>query len=265
MKKVTIGLTLGVLILLTACVGEQGNIAVPVKEKKKENSVREEATLDLSEMPIQTYEEYTQLKKFVLERYIKSQNARSSGIAYLNDGTKIKYYFGEKYIAETISHFKYPFQKLSKGYFRDTRAIEGYTYSLSNLNIKKDVTYNKVEKVIKVIDYDSKLKELGLDYKKILEWADDKGIIDLKTSQMLKGNRFFLQKASFEKNWKTNWSKEEKKHFQETNNLSDKVTKNLFSHSHYWNFSVDYPRYQDEYIFSADGSFIQYLGKTYKQ
>lgn len=265
MKKVTTGLTLGVLILLTACVGERANKLLPLEEKKKENSVREVATLDLSEMPIQTYEEYTQLKKFVLEKYIKSQNARSSGIAYLKDGTKIKYYFGAKYIAETISHLKYPFQRLSKGYFQGTRAIEGYTYSFANLNIKKDVTYNKVGKVIKVIDYDSKLRELDLDYKKILEWADAEGIIDLKTSQMLKGNRFFLQKASFEKNWKINWSKEEKKHFQEKNNLSHKVTENFFSHSHYWNFSVDYPRYQDEYIFSADGSFVKYLGKIYKQ
>jgi len=254
-------IALGIVVLLTACVSEKAGVSLI----EKENSVREVATIDISKMPIQTYEEYIQLKKFVLEKYIKeANNTRTSGIAYLKDGTKIKYAFDKSDISESIYHLKKPFVEIQKIYYTNSKSIKYYMETISNLDIGKTIIYNNFGEVSKMYDEDAELRALGLDYKKILEWADENGIINLKESKMLKGNRFSLQKASFEKNWKTNWSREEKRQFQERNNLSDKVRENFFSHSHYWAFSVDYPRYKDEYIFSADGSFVSYLGKVYK-
>lgn len=227
--------------------------------------MREEATIDISNLSIQTYEEYIKLKKFVLEKYIKeANNTRTSGVAYLMDGTKIKYAFDKNNVSERILHLKTPFVEVLKIYYPQNKNIKNYREFISRLMVGKTILYNQFGEVSKMYNEDAELKALGLDYKKVLEWADENGIIDLKESRMLKGSRFELQKASFEKQWKTNWSKEEKRAFQKRNNLSDKVTENFFSHSHYWTFSVDYPRYKDEYIFSADGSFVEYLGKIYK-
>lgn len=263
MRKIIIGLILGMVVLFTACVSEGVN--VPLNVGKKENKVREVATIDISQMPIQTYEEYIKLKKFVLEKYIKEANStRTSGVAYLSDGTKIEYSFDKSEVAESIFHLNKPFVEIQKIYYTNSKSIKYYMEFLSNLDIGKTMIYNQFREITKVYDEDAELRALGLDYKKILEWADEHEIIDFKEARMLKGNRFELQKLSFEKHWKSDWSKEEEKYFQKKHDLSDRVTENFFSHSHYWAFSVDFPRYQDEYIFSADGSFVQYLGKVHK-
>jgi hypothetical protein len=266
MKKVTIGLILGIALLLTACVSESATVLLNHVEKKKESKVREKATIDISKMPIQTYEEYIKLKKFVLGKYIKELNSTlSSGVAYLKDGTKIKYYFDKREVSESIYHIKKPFVEVMKMYYVHSKNIKIYREFLFSILIGDKFLYDERGSILKKYDKDAELKSLGLDYKKILEWANEQGIIDLKTSMILKGSRIELHKSSFKKNWKTDWSEEEKRVFQEKTHLSDKVIKNFFSHSHYWDLTVDFPRYMDYYMFSADGSFVDYTGRIYKQ
>ena len=125
---------LSTLALFTACV-DQNSINI-----KKEKEMREEATLDISKMPLQTYEEYVQLKKFALVPYIEKQNAKKRGITYLNDGTKIEYSHGKSEVSESVYHSKKPFVEVQKIYYLDNKVIQDYMEFIANLEIGKYLT-----------------------------------------------------------------------------------------------------------------------------
>ena len=250
MKKMIL---LSTLALFTACV-DQNNINVT-----KEKEMREEATLDISKMPLQTYEEYIKVKKFVLEKYIQeANNTRSSGVAYLNDGTKIKYYFDSKDVAETITHKKRPFIRIIRMYYPDSKNIKIDRIFIANLLTKKTIIYNKFGEISKVYDNESEYISKGLNYKKLLEGAEKQGFIDLKEGKMLKGDSFKI--AIRERTEKDPiWSREEKEEFAEETGLSYNIIDDFKKDKYYWRFDIEYSDRTEMYNFTRNGIFVNHL------
>ena len=217
----------------------------------------EEKSLNIKEMPLQTYEEYVKSDRFMLEKYIKREKRMDgSGTAYLEDGTKIEYDYDSKYCAENITSKKYPFVIFSKGYFLDTKKIKEVMKSISDIFIGKEITYNQLGQVVKVIDHDKEMRALGLNYKKVLEWADEAGIIDLKEAKILKGDNFYLRASTMEHDFATEFTPEVRKEFIKNSELTKKQGEALFKYKNYWSFSVSYPWYTQYYMLAADGTYI---------
>jgi len=257
MKNIKKMLMLSVLIVLSACINQ-------AKVKIKEEIKMEEKSLDIREMPLQTYEEYVKSNMFMLEKYIKREKRMDgSGVAYLEDGTKIKYSFDDKYISENITNKKYPFIETSKGYYVNTKDIKGIVQTLSDLSIGKEIYYNQSGQIIKIIDHDKEMKALGLNYQKVLEWADKAEIIDLKEAKILKGYAFYINYTAFKEFWNNDWGINDEE-FGKVNNLTKREQEKFFNYKYYWIFSVDYERYQKNYLFSADGMFVKDMGKARK-
>ena len=257
LQKMKIILMLNSLVVFTACVNQ---IEVKVKEELK----MEENSLNIKEMPLQTYEEYVKSDRFMLEKYIKREKRMDgSGVAYLEDGTKIEYDYDSKYCAENITSKKYPFVIFSKGYFLDTKKIKEVMKSISDIFIGKEITYNQLGQVVKVIDHDKEMRALGLNYQKVLEWADEAEIIDLKEAKILKGYDFYLNYTPFKEFWNNDWGINDEE-FGKVNNLTKKEQEKFFNYKYYWILSVDHERHQENYLFSADGMFVKDMGKARK-
>lgn len=258
MKNIKKMLMLSSLVVFTACVNQT---EVKVKEEIK----MKEKTLDIKEMSLQSYEEYIKSDRFMLEPYIKrAKTMDTSGIAYLEDGTKIEYSFDDKYISENITNKKYPFIEISKSYYVDTKHINGSIKTISDLSIGKEVNYNQWGQVVKIIDHDKEMRALGLNYKKVLEWADEAGIIDLKEAKILKGVGFYLMVSSMEQNFVTEFTPEVQKEFIKNDQLTKKQGEALFKFKNYWSFSVDYPWHTQYYMLAADGTYIGEVAKIDK-
>ena len=249
MKKMIL---LSTLALFTACV-DQNNINVT-----KEKEMREEATLDISKMPLQTYEEYIELKRFVLAKYIENQNAKKRGIAYLNDGTRIEYSDGKSEVSESIFHLKRPFGEVQKIYHVDSKSIKYFMEFIANLDIGKTIIYNKFGEISKIFDADSDLRKKGLNYKKLLEGAEKQGFIDLKEGKMLKGDSFKI--AIRERTEKDPiWSREEKEEFAEETGLSYNIIDDFKKDKYYWRFDIEYSDRTEMYNFTRNGIFVNHL------
>ena len=253
--------------MFTACV-DQNSLSRTTEERVMEH----ENIIDISQMPLQTYEEYIKAKKFMLEKYIMQDKYKhyfnsddsTFGVSYLKDNTKINFYHDNKYITETISNKKYPFVEVSKGYFLDTKSIQEYHVTLSNLSINKTIYYNNLGKIIESYDNDAEYRRKGINYKKILEWADKEKIIDLKEAKMLQGNSFILSLEKFEEFWNKKWGSNNEE-FGKKNNLTKEEQSKFFKHKNYWIFDIDYLEgYQKHYLFGADGKFIMNLGRSEK-
>ena len=107
------------------------------------------------------------------------------------------------------------------------------------------------------------MRALGLNYKKVLEWADEAGIIDLKEAKILKGYDFYLNYTSFKEFWNNDWGINDEE-FGKVNNLTKKEQEKFFNYKYYWILSVDHERHQENYLFSADGMFVKDMGKARK-
>lgn len=237
------------LVVFTACV-DQNNINV-----QKEKEMREKATIDISKMPLQTYEAYIKLKRFVLEKYIPVESKSATGIGYLADGTKIKYYFDSKNVAETITHKKRPFREVQKTYHVDSKSIKYFIETIASLDIGKTIIYNYFGEVQKVFDEDSELRKKGLDYKKLLEGAEKQGFIDLKEGKMLKGDSF---KIYIEEDSKA-MTREAKEKFAKKVSLSYTIIDNFIEDKYSWRFDIEYKDRTEMYSFTRDGVFVTHL------
>ena len=221
--------------------------------------MREEATLDISKMPLQTYEEYIKVKKFVLEKYIQeANNTRSSGVAYLNDGTKIKYYFDSKDVAETITHKKRPFIRIIRMYYPDSKNIKIDRIFIANLLTKKTIIYNKFGEISKVYDNESEYISKGLNYKKLLEGAEKQGFIDLKEGKILKGDSF---KIYIEEDT-TPMTREEKEEFAKEVGLSYTVIDDFIKDKYYWRFDINNDEGTEMHTFTRDGVYIGHFASS---
>jgi len=240
---------LSTFALFTACV-DQNSINI-----KK----REEATLDIRKMPLQTYEEYIKVKRFALEKYIPVASKSATGIGYLNDGTKIKYYFDSKDVAETITHKKRPFIRVMRMYYPDSKTIKIDRTFISNLLIKKSIVYNHFGEISKVYDNEVVYRKKGLNYKKLLEGAEKQGLIDLKEGKMLRGDSF---KIYIEKRKNLNWSRENKEDFSKEMNLSFEVVDKYSKSKYCWRFDINNNEGSAMYTFSGDGTFIGHFASS---
>ena len=248
-KQIKSIVLLSIFALFTACV-DQNSINV-----QKEKEMREEATLDISSLPIQTYEEYIKLKKFVLEKYIPKANKSATGIGYLADGTQIKYYFDSKDVAETITHNKRPFIRVMRMYYPNSKTIKVDRTFISNLLIGKSIIYNKFGEISKVYDNDTEYRKKGLDYKKLLEGAEKQGFIDLKKGKMLKGDSFEI----YVEDDSTPMSREEKEDFAKETGLSYSIIDNFIKDRYSWRFDIEYSDRTEMYNFTRDGIFVNHV------
>lgn len=246
-------ITLSMLVLFTACV-DQNSINV-----KKEKEMREEATLDISKMPIQTYEEYIELKRFVLEQYIENQNAKKRGIAYLNDGTKIEYSDGKSEVSESIFHLKRPFVEVQKIYHVDNKNIKYFMQMIANLDIGKAIIYNYFGEVQKIFDVDSDLRKKGLNYKKLLEGAEKQGFIDLEEGKLLKGDDFEIY---IEERKNLKWSREKKEKFAKEMNLSFEVVDEYSKSKYCWRFDINNDEGSKMHTFTRDGVYVGHFASS---
>jgi len=267
MKQLVKVVIFSTVTMFTACV-DQNSLSRITEERVMEH----ENIIDISQVPLQTYEEYVQAKKFMLEKYIMQNKYKhyfnsddsTSGVAYLKDNTKIAYSFSKEYISEGILNRKYPFVEVVKIYYPDTKILHTEANSLNGLIIGKEISYNKQGEISKIIDNDAEYKRKGINYKKILEWADKEKIIDLKEAKMLQGNSFILSLQKFEEFWNKKWGSNNEE-FGKKNNLTKEEQLKFFKHKNYWIFNIDYLEgYQKHYLFGADGKFIMNLGRSEK-
>lgn len=252
--------------MFTACVG-QNSLSV-----KKEKVMEKENIIDVSQMPIQTYEEYTKVNKFMLEKYIVQDKYKNYfyadgstvGVAYLKDGTRIAYSFSKEYISEELTNKKHPFKRVIKSYYINNKSIKDYNEAIANLFINKMIYYNSFGEIVESYDYDVEYQRKGINYTRILDWADAEEIIDFEESRMLKGNSFALSLQTFEKFWNNKWGLNNEE-FRKKNNLTKEEQEDFFKHKYYWVFDIDYLEgYQKHYLFGANGKFIMYLGRSEK-
>jgi len=240
------------LVLFTACV-DQNSINV-----KKEKEMREEATLDISKMPIQTYEEYIELKRFVLEKYIENQNAKKRGIAYLNDGTRIKYSLNKRNFSERILSLRKPFGEVLKLYYLDNKVVQDYMEFIANLEIGTTRVYNKHGEIAKVYDNEAEYRSKGLNYKKLLEGAEKQGFINLEEGKLLKGDSF---KIYIEEDT-TPMTREEKEEFAKEVDLSYTVIDDFIKDKYFWRFDIEYSDRTEMHTFTRDGVYIGHFASS---
>lgn len=248
------------LAMFTACV-DSNSINV-----KKEKEMREEATLDVSKMPFQSYDKYIDIKHFILGEYIKhsqvgvyTMNSKEgkNGLAYLKDGTKIKYNKHPDHIYESITK-KNSFIEFQKVYYPDTKILKVSAEVLPGLFIGKKLTYAQSGELTKVTDYDTEYRKKGLDYKKLLEGAAKQGFIDLKEGKVLKGNSFkvFIRERKKEDRL---WSREEKEEFAKETGLSYSTIDNFKKDKYYWRLDISYRDRTEMYNFTRDGVFVNHV------
>jgi len=97
------------IILLSSLIIIVGYIPIPKALDNKGIAMNEEKKrVYVEKLPIQTYEEYLRLNRFVLNQYLNLEED-SEGEVFLRDSTKIKYSFRDRYIYEVIVNIKKPF------------------------------------------------------------------------------------------------------------------------------------------------------------
>ena len=117
--------------MITGCVS--------TSQIEKEKQMREEQQrVYIDKFPIQTYEEYLALDRFVLDKYLPIGADKSSGTVFLKDGTKITYYV-DKIIVETIVNAKDPFIETYKRYYLDSkkRMVFSQTIDMIEVGIRR--------------------------------------------------------------------------------------------------------------------------------
>ena len=181
------------LALFTACV-DQNSINLTNEKKMKEEQQR----VYIDRFPVQTYEEYLALDKFTLDKYLPQGVNHHNGTVYLKDGTKIKYNFNDRYISETITNIKKPFIETRKGYYPNKK-IKIIWNRIDDIEVGEEKEFNYLGGLEKLVNHEQKLRRDGMDYKKVLAWAEDMGFLDVKHARVVKGDNFTLQMHTISK------------------------------------------------------------------
>jgi len=139
-----------------------------------------------------TYQEYIKQKKFILNDCNKYDKDELYKTTYLKDGTKIYYHCckdSSSGIYEKVTSSQYPFVRVSKIYFCDTKTLKSTYIAINNLLIMPTQSFDKTGKLIeeKKPSYSA-----NANYQIVLDWAEKEGFLDLKNEKILKGHGFEL-------------------------------------------------------------------------
>lgn len=234
------------LVILTGCIS--------TLHIEKENQMREEQQrVYINRFPVQTYTEYLALNKFTLDKYLPQGVNRQNGTVYLKDGTKITYYIDNELETEIIMNVKEPFIETYKRYYIDSKKLMLFSQSIDKINVGIEKLYDLNGNIKELKDYDKELKEKGMEYKKVLAWAEDMGFLDLKHARVLKGDKFSLNMYPLDE--------ERTKRFKKNKDLSERDFKVFTKKKYIWAYIIKKDGGGHYYYVSADGE--TYLDKGF--
>jgi len=231
-------LILAILLLSIGCTN-----TTPTITKQEQQRVY------VDKFPVQNYEEYLALDKFTLDKYLPVGADKNNGTGFLTfflrDNTKITYFIDNELIVETIVNDKHPFIETYKRYYLDSKKLMVFSQSLSQIKVGIRKVYDPNGKVKEFKDYDKALKAKGMDYKKILAWAEDMGFLDLKNARVLKGDKFTLNMFPMDEI--------QIKIFKAEKGLSERDFKEFTQHKYVWAYTIKRDGGGRYFYVSADG------------
>jgi len=224
---------------------------------EKKRYMKEQQKVYVDKFPIQSYKEYLALDKFVLDKYLPIGADKNNGTGFLTfflrDGTKITYTIDDDYMYEVITHVSQPFIETYKRYYLDSKKLMVFSQSLDRVKVGIRRVYDPNGKVKEFKDHDRELKENGMDYKKVLVWAEDMGFLDLKNAIVLKGDDFTLQMFPMDEI--------QIKIFKSEKGLSKRDFKEFTKHKYVWTYIIKRDGGGHYFYVSADGE--TYLDKGF--
>ena len=224
---------------------------------EKKRYMKEQQKVYVDKFPIQSYEEYLALDKFVLDKYLPIGADKNNGTGFLTfflrDGTKITYTIDDDYMYEVITHVSQPFIETYKRYYLDSKKLMVFSQSLDRVKVGIRRVYGPNGKVKEFKDYDRELKENGMDYKKILAWAEDMNFLDLKNVRVLKGRKFTLNMYPLDE--------KRIERFRNDKDLSERDFKEFTKHKYVWTYIIKRNGGGHYFYVSADGE--TYLDKGF--
>lgn len=238
------------LVLTIGCVSTS-------KIEKEEQMKKEQQRIYVDKFPIQSYEEYLALDKFVLDKYLPIGADKNNGtgflIFFLRDGTKITYFIDNELITETIVNDKQPFIETYKRYYLDSKKLMVFSQTIDMIEVGEEKLYDPNGKVKEFKDHDRELKEKGMDYRKILAWAEDMDFLDLKNVRVLKGDKFTLNMYPLDE--------KRTERFRNDKDLSERDFKEFTKHKYVWAYTIKRDGGGHYFYVSADGK--TYLDKGF--
>jgi hypothetical protein len=235
-------LSLLALGLTTGCVS--------TSQMEKEKQMREEQQrVYVDKFPVQNYEEYLALDKFTLDKYLPVGADKNNGTGFLTfflrDGTKITYTIDDDLIYEVITNVKQPFIETYKRYYLDSKKLMVFSQTIDRIDVGEEKLYDPNGKVKEFKDHDKELKRKGMDYKKVLAWAEDMGFLDLKNARVLEGDKLSLSMFPLDD--------ETIKDFKEDTDFSERDIKEFTKHKYVWSYIIRQDGGGHYYYVSADG------------
>jgi len=230
------------LVMIIGCVSTS-NI-------EKEKQMREEQQrVYVDKFPVQNYEEYLALDKFTLDKYLPVGADKNNGTGFLTfflrDNTKITYFIDNELIVETIVNDKHPFIETYKRYYLDSKKLMVFSQSLSQIKVGIRKVYDPNGKIKEFKDHDKTLKAKGMDYKKVLAWAEKMGFLDLKNARVLEGDKLSLSMFPLDD--------ETIKDFKEDTDFSERDIREFTKHKYVWSYIIRQDGGGHYYYVSADG------------
>jgi len=246
MIKRKLALIIATLLLSIGCTN--GTLTITKHEQQR---------VYVDKFPVQNYEEYLALDKFTLDKYLPVGADKNNGTGFLTfflrDNTKITYTIDDDLMYEVITNVKQPFVETYKRYYLDSKKLMVFSQSLSQIKVGIRKVYDPNGKVKEFKDHDKELKEKGMDYKKVLAWAEEMGFLDLKNARVLKGNKFTLNMYPLDKITI--------ERFKKDTDFSERDIKEFTKYKYVWAYTIERDGGGHYYYVSADGK--RYIDKGF--
>jgi len=128
-----------------------------------------------------------------------------------------------------------------------------FSQSLSQIKVGIRKVYDPNGKIKEFKDHDKTLKAKGMDYKKVLAWAEKMGFLDLKNARVLKGNKFTLNMYPL--------NKITIERFKKDTDFSERDIKEFTKYKYVWAYTIERDGGGHYYYVSADGK--RYVDKGF--
>jgi len=239
------------LVIITGCMNMPKSLTSEGLEMTKE-----ETKIYVDKLPIQTYEEYLALNTFVLDKYLDLEED-SRGEVFLRDGTEIKYTIDDEFIYEVITNNKKPFLETYKGFYIQNKRLKIFSQTIDDIEVGEEKQFNHLGGLEKLVDHDQKLKKDGMEYRKVLAWADNMDFLDLERVKVLKGESFSFQMHPLDD--------ELIEIFKKNKKISSSDLKKFLKFKYVWSYIIERDGGGEYYYVSGDAEaysnegFIRYM------
>lgn len=247
-----------IILSILALVATTGCVSTSQIEKEKEMR-EEQQRIYVDKFPVQTYKEYLALDKFVLDKYLPVGADKNNGTGFLTfflrDGTKITYTIDDDLLYEVVTHNSQPFVETYKRYYLDSKKLMVFSQTVDRIEVGEKKLYDPNGKLKEYKNHDKELKAKGMDYKKVLAWAEDMDFLDLKNTRVLEGDKLSLSMFPLDA--------ETIKDFKEDTDFSERDIIEFTKHKYVWSYIIRQDGGGHYYYVSADGK--TYVDKGFKQ